>query len=52
MACGLAYNFSIIAPDLRSATKSKEEAVLGDKAVGGTDDDKDHTPNVASGLKA
>merc|ERR1712093_397980 len=31
---------------------SKEEAVLGDKAVGGTDDDADHVPNVERGLKA
>lgn len=29
-----------------------EEAVLGDKAVGGLDNDKDHVPNVESGLKA
>ena len=30
----------------------KDEIVLGDKAVGGLDDDKDHLPNVVSGLKA
>ncbi len=31
---------------------SGEEAVLGDKAVGGTDNDADHVPNVERGLKA
>ncbi|KIW58565.1 hypothetical protein PV05_03073 [Exophiala xenobiotica] len=31
---------------------SEEEAVLGDKAVGGTDNDADHVPNVERGLKA
>ncbi|MCJ1423766.1 hypothetical protein MMC29_001650 [Sticta canariensis] len=52
-----------MADNLRSSTKtsdiqgfthevSKEEAVLGDKAVGGTDDDADHVPNVERGLKA
>lgn len=29
-----------------------EEKVLGDKAVGGVDNDEDHVPNVVSGLKA
>lgn len=44
--------------DLRSKTSdhktgaTKEERVLGDKAVGGIDNDKDHVPNVVSGLKA
>ena len=49
--------------DLRSATAvgqnptfaetvSKEENILGDKAVGGMDDDNDHTGNVTGGLKA
>ena len=43
--------------DLRSATNAgqsvtKEEQVLGDKAVGGIDNDKDHVPNVEGGLKA
>lgn len=49
--------------DLRSATDvgqnptfattvSKEEAILGDKAVGGMDDDKDHVQNVTGGLKS
>ncbi|KAG9244540.1 hypothetical protein BJ878DRAFT_567484 [Calycina marina] len=31
---------------------SKEEAILGDKAVGGMDDDKGHVAHVKSGLKA
>lgn len=50
-------------PDLRSSTTtsdtsaftqkvSQDEAVLGDKAVGGKDDDADHVANVASGLKS
>jgi hypothetical protein len=46
--------------DLRSASKTsdfntdttKEEQILGDKAVGGIDNDEDHVPNVVSGLKA
>jgi len=49
--------------DLRSSTKvgenptfaetvSNEEKILGDKAVGGMDNDADHVPNVESGLKA
>lgn len=38
-------------PDLRSHDPSAEK-VLGDKAVGGIDADKDHVPNVISGLKA
>lgn len=53
----------LLIPDLRDATgsgqnptftetESKEEAVLGDKAVGGMDDDKDHVGNVEGGLKA
>lgn len=29
-----------------------QEEVLGDKAVGGTDNDKDHVGNVIGGLKA
>jgi hypothetical protein len=37
--------------DLRSQDPSAEK-VLGDKAVGGIDADKDHVPNVVSGLKA
>ncbi|KUJ12655.1 uncharacterized protein LY89DRAFT_688278 [Mollisia scopiformis] len=52
-----------MADNLRSATQvgqnptfaetvSKEEKVLGDKAVGGMDNDADHVPNVESGLKA
>lgn len=52
-----------MADNLRSATAvgenptfatevSSEEAILGDKAVGGMDDDKDHVENVKSGLKA
>ena len=52
-----------MADNLRSATQagqnptfattvSKEEAILGDKAVGGMDDDNDHTGNVIGGLKA
>jgi hypothetical protein len=35
-----------------ATTVSKEEAILGDKAVGGMDDDKDHTGNVVGGLKS
>lgn len=35
-----------------ATTVSKEEAILGDKAVGGMDDDKGHVNNVKSGLKA
>jgi hypothetical protein len=31
---------------------AKKEAILGDKAVDGMDSDKDHVPNVISGLKA
>jgi len=46
--------------DLRSASKTsdlnanatKEERVLGDKAVNGIDNDNDHIPNIISGLKA
>lgn len=38
--------------DLRSETKVKEEVILGDKAVGGMDNDKDHMGNVIGGLKA
>jgi hypothetical protein len=46
--------------DLRSASKTsdlktdatKEERVLGGKAVDGIDNDEDHVPNVVSGLKA
>lgn len=49
--------------DLRSATEvgqnptfaetvSKEEEILGDKAVGGMDNDADHVGNVEGGLKA
>lgn len=49
--------------DLRESTKvgqnpslatevSQEEAVLGDKAVDGMDDDADHTPNVKGGLNS
>ena len=45
-----------MADNLRSnhdMTASKqEERVLGDKAVGGIDNDDDHVPNVAGGLKA
>ncbi|KAG4427316.1 hypothetical protein IFR05_017200 [Cadophora sp. M221] len=52
-----------MADNLRSSTKvgenptfaqtvSKQDAVLGDKAVGGMDNDKDHVGNVAGGLKA
>ena len=47
-----------MADNLRSAAAgqtqkvTKEEAVLGDKATGGIDADKDHVPNVESGLKA
>merc|ERR1712071_519459 len=52
-----------MADNLRDATKvgenptfaqkvSKEEAILGDKAVGGMDNDKDHVGNVIGGLKA
>ncbi|KAF2667534.1 hypothetical protein BT63DRAFT_426396 [Microthyrium microscopicum] len=33
-------------------TVSKEENILGDKAVGGMDNDSDHVANVESGLKA
>lgn len=31
---------------------SQEEKVLGDKAVGGMDNDADHVGNVEGGLKA
>merc|ERR1712093_165507 len=55
-------NFTM-ADDLRSSTKvgenptfattvSKQEGILGDKAVGGMDNDKDHVENVIGGLKA
>ncbi|KAF7509494.1 hypothetical protein GJ744_007894 [Endocarpon pusillum] len=40
-----------MADNLRSNDPSPEK-VLGDKAVGGVDADKDHVPNVVSGLKA
>lgn len=36
--------------DKKNATTA-EEKVLGDKAVGGVDNDADHVPNVVSGLK-
>ena len=59
----VASRLSIHLADLRDATKvgqnptfatqvSQEEAILGDKAVGGMDDDNDHTGNVVGGLKA
>jgi len=52
-----------MADNLRSSTKvgenptfattvSKQEGILGDKAVGGMDNDKDHVENVIGGLKA
>ncbi|KAH7383058.1 hypothetical protein BKA64DRAFT_712896 [Cadophora sp. MPI-SDFR-AT-0126] len=52
-----------MADNLRSSTKvgenptfattvSKQEAILGDKAVGGMDNDKDHVGKVEGGLKA
>ncbi|KAG4420351.1 hypothetical protein IFR04_006557 [Cadophora malorum] len=52
-----------MADNLRSSTKvgenptfattvSKQEGILGDKAVGGMDNDKDHVDNVIGGLKA
>merc|ERR1712093_162228 len=55
-------NFTM-ADNLRSSTKvgenptfattvSKQEGILGDKAVGGMDNDKDHVENVIGGLKA
>ncbi|KAL2063946.1 hypothetical protein VTL71DRAFT_4440 [Oculimacula yallundae] len=51
-----------MADNLRSSTKvgenptfattvSKQDAILGDKAVGGMDNDKDHVGNVTGGLK-
>ena len=58
-----ASRLTVYPADLRDATQvgqnptfattvSKEEAILGDKAVGGMDDDKDHTVNVVGGLKS
>ncbi|KAJ9496977.1 hypothetical protein LTR99_003724 [Exophiala xenobiotica] len=41
-----------MADNLRDQTEPKQKAVLGDKAVGGTDNDADHVPNVERGLKA
>ncbi|PVH76660.1 hypothetical protein DL98DRAFT_591962 [Cadophora sp. DSE1049] len=52
-----------MADSLRSSTKvgenptfattvSKQDGILGDKAVGGIDNDKDHVENVIGGLKA
>jgi hypothetical protein len=46
-----------MASNLRSSDTQKpdtaaEERVLGDKATGGIDNDADHVPNVARGLKA
>lgn len=51
MPCSESITNGCLSPDLRSHDPSAEK-VLGDKAVGGIDADKDHVPNVISGLKA
>jgi hypothetical protein len=49
--CTIRADTNLRPTDLRSHDPSAEK-VLGDKAVGGIDADKDHVPNVVSGLKA